>query len=144
MLSARQTPPPPTAPAATALVARQPIFDREQRVHAYELLYRAEGEHAANVLDGEHATATVLTSSFLDIGLERLVESHPAYINVTRDFLLSDAARALPKQHVVLEILEDVEVDAVLVTIRPGAGIPQAEAVCGLGGRISRTAPATG
>lgn len=115
MLSARQTPPPPTAPAATALVARQPIFDREQRVHAYELLYRAEGEHAANVLDGEHATATVLTSSFLDIGLERLVESHPAYINVTRDFLLSDAARALPKRQVVLEILEDVEVDAALV-----------------------------
>jgi len=115
MLSARPEPTSTAPPAATALVARQPIFDRDRRVYAYELLYRAAGQQHADVRDGEHATATVLTSSFLDIGLERLVEDRPAFVNVTRAFLLSDAALALPKQKVVLEILEDVEVDDTLV-----------------------------
>jgi len=116
MPSARPKPSAPsTGTGSTALVARQPIFDRERNVHAYELLYRSAGQDFADVRDGEHATATVLTSSFLDIGLDRLVENHVAFINVTRPFLLSGAALALPKQRVVLEILEDVEVDEALV-----------------------------
>jgi EAL and modified HD-GYP domain-containing signal transduction protein len=103
-------------PASTdVVVARQPIFDQHARVIGYELLYRSHGLDRAVFCDGEHATASVVTASFMDIGIARMVEGHPAFINVTREFVVSGAAYALPAEQVVLEILEDVEVDGVLV-----------------------------
>lgn len=105
-----------TPPASTdVVVARQPIFDQYSRVSAYELLYRSHGLDHAVISDGEHATASVVMTSFMDIGITRMVEGHPAFINVTREFIVSGAVLALPADQVVLEILEDVEVDAVLI-----------------------------
>lgn len=103
------------AQSADVAVARQPIFDTRAQVAAYELLYRAHGQDHAVIADGEHATATVVTASFMDIGINRMAEGRPAFINVTRQFLLSGAASTLPAGQVVLEILEDVEVDDALV-----------------------------
>ncbi len=101
--------------AAGVLVARQPIFDRQRAVCAYELLYRGAGAEHAEFRDGDRATASVVTGSFLDIGIDRIAEGRPAFINATREFLVSRAAMALPAERVVLEVLEDVQVDDVLV-----------------------------
>jgi EAL and modified HD-GYP domain-containing signal transduction protein len=105
----------PGADLTDVLVARQPIFDRDRKVQAYELLYRSEATGPANVSDGDKATACVVTASFLDIGLERMSEGRRAFINLTQDLLVSRAALALPPEKVVLEILEDVVVDDALV-----------------------------
>ena len=108
-----------TPAGAPVLVARQPILDRDRALHGYELLYRdADPEHARvgdGDGDGDRATAHVVITAFLDIGLTQLAEYGSIYINVTRDFLLSGAALALPRQRVVLELLEDMPVDAELV-----------------------------
>ncbi len=101
--------------ASEAIVARQPIFDREKQLYAYELLYRSPGHDTACVSDGEQATAAVLISSFLDIGLDRVVGHSSAFVNATHEFLVSRAAFALPPKQVVLEILEDVIVDDALL-----------------------------
>lgn len=101
--------------ATKVMVARQPIFDRQRQVHGYELLYRGDQLDAAAIADGDAATAHVVTTALMDIGLERIVQRDPAYINVTRDFIVSRAALALPPERVVLEILEDVQVDTALV-----------------------------
>lgn len=106
---------PPAADAAGVVVARQPIFDSRCRLAAYELLYRGGSADRAQVTDGDRATASVATASFLDIGIERLVAAHPAFINVPRELVLSGAVRALPAPRVVIEILEDVVVDGALV-----------------------------
>ena len=42
-------------------VARQPIFDRERNIVAYELLYRNPTTKTAEQIDGDHATSSVLT-----------------------------------------------------------------------------------
>ncbi|MFT5172969.1 MAG: EAL and modified HD-GYP domain-containing signal transduction protein [Gammaproteobacteria bacterium] len=102
-------------PSVEALVARQPIFDRSKKLYAYELLYRCKSMHEAGVEDGDQATAHVVTSSFLDIGLDRVIGASPAFINATYNFLVSRAALALPPEKIVLEILEDVVVDDALV-----------------------------
>lgn len=102
-------------PAYGVMVARQPIFDRSRNVQAYELLYRSGSLHQANVSDGNQATANVVITSLLDIGLKRLVQERQACINMTRDLLVSRAALALPADKVILEVLEDVEVDAELI-----------------------------
>ena len=97
--------------ASNVMVARQPIFDRSRNVAAYELLYRADhGEHA-NVVNGDQATAHVVVTSLLDIGLQHLVQNRAAFINATRELLVSDGALALPPERVVLEIVEDTRVD---------------------------------
>jgi EAL and modified HD-GYP domain-containing signal transduction protein len=96
-------------------VARQPIFDRRLEVVGYELLFRAEDATTALVADPEGATATVVLNSFTEIGLEKMVGSRPAWINVSRDFLLHGFARSVPPDLVLLEILEDQLIDDELV-----------------------------
>jgi len=46
----------PTAPPAPALLARQPIFDRDTDIVAYELLYRERYRDSAEVIDGDNTT----------------------------------------------------------------------------------------
>lgn len=95
-------------------VGRQPIFDRNLECYAYELLYRAGDAAQAGVRDGNQATSQVY-NAFLEIGLDKLVGKRLAFINLTRDFLLSDYTAVIPPHRAVLEILEDVEIDDRLI-----------------------------
>ena len=53
-------------------LARQPIFDRQQKVYAYELLYRSGGKNNFyDGSDGDQATSTVLTHF---LGQEKSIE----------------------------------------------------------------------
>jgi EAL and modified HD-GYP domain-containing signal transduction protein len=97
-------------------VARQPIFDRRLEVVGYELLFRAGDATTAVVPDAEGATATVVLNSFTELGLERVVGPRPAWINVSRDFVLHGFAQSVPPDLVLLEILEDQLIDDQLVT----------------------------
>lgn len=96
-------------------LARQAIYDRQLNVTGYELLYRGAATDHAEFVDGNQATADVLVSSILDIGLEKIVGEQPAFINVTRGFL--DGSLPLPelKSKIVLEILEDITPTAEVV-----------------------------
>lgn len=96
-------------------VARQPIFDRQLDVVGYELLFRAGDATTAVVADPEGATATVVLNSFTELGLERVVGTRPAWINVSRDFVLQGFAQSVPPELVLLEILEDQLIDDELV-----------------------------
>ncbi len=98
--------------ASNIFVGRQPIFDRKQEVVAYELLYRAGNvNNHAEFPDGDRATTEVIINSVLDIGLESIVGTHPAYFNLTGSFIRGDHPLPLNNSQVVLEILEDVEPD---------------------------------
>jgi c-di-GMP phosphodiesterase len=96
-------------------VGRQPIYDRQLDVYAYELLFRSgEGNHAG-VMDGDQATSQVILNTFMEIGLETIVGPNLAFINLTRDFILQDYSPVFPAGRVVMEVLEDIPVDAELV-----------------------------
>ena len=75
-------------------IGRQPIYDRKQRVIAYELLYRTHiNAQMADVSDGDVATSQVILNSALDIGFETLVGSKIAFINLTESLCyVSDRA----------------------------------------------------
>jgi EAL and modified HD-GYP domain-containing signal transduction protein len=96
------------------LLARQPILDRDERVVAYELLYRPIPD-GGGPLDPVAATAAVIVNGLSDVGLDSLVGPHPAYVNVTREFLLGVPALPLAPERVVLELLEDQELDGALL-----------------------------
>ena len=96
-------------------IGRQPILDRQLNTSAYELLFRpGDGDHAS-FPDGDVATARVIHNTLMEVGISDLVGSQLAFINFTRATLLGDFVRLLPKDQTVLEILEDVHIDAELV-----------------------------
>jgi EAL and modified HD-GYP domain-containing signal transduction protein len=95
--------PPSLRPATDVLVARQPVYDPNLKVVAYELLVqRSDGSTATEEADASHTIS--------EIGLN-LVVGHPAYIPVTRDFLLEGYATALPPGRVVLAVCRDLQLD---------------------------------
>ncbi|GAB4391876.1 MAG: HDOD domain-containing protein [Gammaproteobacteria bacterium] len=98
-----------------ALLARQPIFDRKLRVFAYELLYRPGDEENSGSgkveFDGDHATSTVIMNTFSDIGIDKVLGNNIAFINFTYDLLVKGLHETLPKEKIVIEILEDLQMD---------------------------------
>ena len=89
-------------------LGRQPILDRDQQLVAYELLFRNGSRNVAEVTDGVQATATVIANAFAELGVEAALGSCRGFINVDEAFLFSDLLELLPRQSVVLEILETV------------------------------------
>lgn len=101
-----------TQPQALSLpgqrfVARQPIFDREQNVFGYELLFRNGVEDFFNA-DPELAARSTLDSSLL-YGINTLCDNRRAFVNCTREVLFKDLITLLPPSQTVAEILETVE-----------------------------------
>jgi len=88
-------------------VARQPIFDRTQKVFGYELLFR-DGLENCFAAEPEFASRSTLDSSLL-LGLNTLCDGRLAFVNCTRDALLKDLVTLLPPDQTVVEILETVE-----------------------------------
>lgn len=91
-------------------MARQPILDRDGRVHAYELLYRRSGEGGAGPMDATDEHRSIL-NAMVEIGLGRLVGDKPAFFNLSPEMLTSVCTSLLPPERVVLELLENTVLD---------------------------------
>ncbi|OOZ37402.1 EAL and HDOD domain-containing protein [Solemya velesiana gill symbiont] len=96
-------------------IGRQAIFDRGMKVFAYELLYRDNQGRSVESLDGDQASSLVILNSFAEIGLERMVGSARAFINLTRNFFVEEPPIPFDKSRILLEILEDIPVDDSLI-----------------------------
>ncbi len=95
-------------------MARQAIFDKEQKVFGYELLYRSGLTNCYDGTDGTEASLSVIRNAFLYLG-QRLMEAKRVFINFTRPLLLHGVAETLPPQHTVVEVLEDIQPDDQIV-----------------------------
>ena len=108
-------------PTDDFFLARQPILGRNQRLFAYELLFRSADSPEANVIDHAAATAAVIAHAS-QLGMQRVVGERMAFVNVDEIVLMSDFVRFLPHDKVILEILETVratpEVVARVVELR--------------------------
>lgn len=92
-------------------LARQPILDRYRKVLAYELLFRGEAAGEAHVSDDARATAQVIAQAFSRHGLNSVVGTCTGFVNIDAEMLMSRRIERLPRQRVVLELLETVVVD---------------------------------
>lgn len=95
-------------------VARQPIFDKDINVIAYELLYRDSAVNASPG-GGDSATASVMINGPLMMGLETLTDHKKVFIKFTRSFLLDETVTLFGPDTVVVEVMEDIESDLLLV-----------------------------
>ena len=89
--------------------ARQPILDRNKELYAYELLFRDGLENAFPDVDGDEATSRMVEGSQFSFGLDDFLGDKPGFINFTLDTLQKKYPSMLPKEQVVIEILETVQ-----------------------------------
>ena len=97
-------------------LGRQPILDKKQQIVGYELLFRSEESLlAANFLDSHVASASVILNALSDFGFQDVLGRHKGFFNVTYQMLMSDAVELLPKDRVVIELLESIMANEELV-----------------------------
>ena len=96
-------------------IARQPILDCDMKLYGYELLFRNSLDNYFSGIDEDEATSRVIAGSALLFGLESLLGNGKGFINFTKKALLRDYASVLPKNHIIVEILENVAPDAEVI-----------------------------
>ncbi len=97
------------------LIGRQQILDRKLNTIAYEILFRGNHFDLSAADSAAQATNQVITDTIMEIGLNELVGRNLAFINFTTQNLLDKTPLHLPKDRIVIEILESVKVDSRIV-----------------------------
>ena len=95
------------------LFARQPIYDQQLKLYAYELLFRPSEEIFTNEFDGDAATSQVIINAFTETNFDAIFNNKPAFINFTRNWLKE--VPPLPIDQIVVEVLEDIEINEELI-----------------------------
>nr|WP_320134983.1 HDOD domain-containing protein [uncultured Amphritea sp.] len=93
------------------LMARQPIFDRHQRVVAYQLLCRDEQNTDSPLFNHSVASSEMLLNSYTSISDQGELKRVPAFINLNRSLLLADVFPELPRKNIILEIHKNINPD---------------------------------
>lgn len=97
-------------------IGRQPIINREGTLVAFELLFRAGTDHGAEVTDDVTATTTVISNIISSFGVNEVIgRQHKGFLNLDAFLLMNDAIEILPKDRVVFELLESIEIDEAIV-----------------------------
>ncbi len=91
------------------MVGRQPILDHNGITYAYELLYRGDAEHPFSDLHEDEATSSVINNSFYSAEFGSVSSGKKSFINFTSQLIIDEIWRVLPKQNVVIELLENIE-----------------------------------
>jgi len=96
-------------------IARQPIFDKRLKVHAYELLFRSGPQNFFQAQG--HATSGVIADSMTLFDLQALIGPARAFVNIDEMALRLGAARLMPADRIVLEILETVRPSSEVINL---------------------------
>lgn len=93
---------------AQILMARQPIFNQQLKVVAYELLYRNnEGTNPLPLITGDQASSRVILHSYTSVSEAGNLRVLPAFVNFTQQMLEQDRLPSVSPKEIVVEILED-------------------------------------
>lgn len=98
------------------LIGRQQILDSNLKTIAYEILFRGKDFDLSIEESATNATNQVITDTILEIGLNQIVGAHKAFINFTTQNILDKTQLHLPKDRIVIEVLESVKVDERVVS----------------------------
>ncbi len=107
-----------TAEANTSEVflGRHPVLNHKQKTIGYELLFRTNGENTNTNPDDLSATAGVIVNLLSQFGIDQILDNKIGFLNIAASSLMSDTIELLPPDRIVLEILEDVPINAQIIT----------------------------
>ena len=89
-------------------IARQGIYNEDEEVIAYELLYRNSLENKFNKIVSEKIATYKVIENISSFGLDNLTDGKKAFVNFPEELINKNIATLLPKDKVVIEILENV------------------------------------
>jgi EAL and modified HD-GYP domain-containing signal transduction protein len=89
-------------------VARQPILDTDKNTIGYELLFRDGPKNSFPDMDAEQATSRLLSDQFMN-SCWNTTGNKLAFINFPYSSLIRLIPTLLPKDKLIIEILEDCE-----------------------------------
>lgn len=92
-------------------LARQPIFTADKNIFGYELLFRIGLENLFPDVDGDAATSNLLSNIFFPFDFKEILGEKPGLINFTEKLILQKIPLVLPKEHFIIEVLENIEPD---------------------------------
>lgn len=98
-------------PSHKAFVARQAIFDERMNVIGYEILHRSGPVNEFRHPDPDRASLELIEATHNSHRIDLLVGNGLAFVNATREVLLSDHVLVLDPARTVLEVLETVRPD---------------------------------
>lgn len=90
-------------------LARQAIYNNSKEVVAYELLYRNSINNIFDSSIGDSEATYEIMKNIMFVGFEVLTNNKKALINCSEEVLMSDIITILPKERIIIEILETVE-----------------------------------
>jgi Predicted signal transduction protein containing EAL and modified HD-GYP domains len=100
------------------LIAKQPIFDKEGRIVAYEVYLRKKGnalEYPKEV--PYNRSAYIILQILAEHGIDKVGEGKRVMLNVSVDALLSRAFENLPSEKLIFELLKpQIQVGGVTIT----------------------------
>ncbi len=100
-----------------SFVARQAIFDDQLNTVGYELLFRDSMDNRFPDVSAEQATTQLIEEQFLSAPVGRKNDNSTVYVNFPYQLLVQGLAETLPKNRVVIEILEDAKPDRPLLEV---------------------------
>lgn len=109
-------------------LARQPIFNRDLTVYAYELLFRSNPDENcyspdpdAPVSDmafydsDDQSTSKVLINSYLSADFKSFSQGRKVFINFTEHLIMDETPLLFPKESLVVELLETIKPNKILI-----------------------------
>lgn len=99
-------------------MSRQPIFDRDGSVYAYEIKYRGDGAENTHKIISDDGTTEEIPDAFFGLDIKSITGKAKAFINFTNDMLKLRAPLYISPEILVVEVsesqLEDEEIQEVI------------------------------
>ncbi len=102
--------------ANEVFLGRHPILNGKQKTIGYELLFRAKDENSNTNLDDLSATSGVIVNLLSQFGIQQILGNKLGFLRIAASSLMSDTIALLPAERMVLEILEDIPINAQIIT----------------------------
>ncbi len=97
-------------------LGRQPILDNTSNIVGFEILVRSKDRGQTSIKDITQSSAGAIVNTLSDFGLGEVVgKRHKAFFNVNAEILMSDMIELLPKEQVVIELLESIDIESTLL-----------------------------
>ncbi|MDQ7037744.1 MAG: HDOD domain-containing protein [Aquificota bacterium] len=87
------------------VIARQPVFDREGALYGYEVYLRRSDDLDRYPEDVSYNKATFIVAELIgEIGIDRISEGRPVFMNVTLDSILNKVLDILSLERMIFQI----------------------------------------
>jgi c-di-GMP-related signal transduction protein len=96
-------------------LVRQPIFDRQENVFAYEILRRSHPPDSVEYSMMEPAATGTIVDAVLIAELNRITRGRKAFIQCSADSITAGPELQLPAPMMVIEVLEEVQPDDLFI-----------------------------